>query len=1051
MAEDLITRYQLDISDLRLQVKQLEDQFKKLTDAEKKSAKEGEEAFKKTGDAAEETTKQSSALEKKLGDLGKTILAAFAVERIISFGAESVKAFAEAEAGALKLKSAVQVNGGLNEEFTKLLDQSAKLQATTIFSDDAIQSFQTAALQFGLTADEVERLTPIVADFASATGQDLNSALSVIIAGTNGAVRGLRQYGVSLDEGQTKQENYIQIVDQLSAKFKGQAELIGNTTGGSLQKLANAWDDLKETVGGALAPLVVGISDLTKGFVQLVNSGEKESQTLQKQRDEFNNTAMAAMSLTIGTKERTTAIQALQAQYPNLLGNLNAEKVSNEDLRKALNQVNEQYVLKIAIKKGEEEITPILDSQAEALNKVVEAEKVLRNELRLRLEQSEDSREGIKQSNLDNIAFLKEIPVAAAADELLKNRIQLAGVSSASLVELSKKQQEYKDAQLEYTAATIEADKAQSEFNDKVKSLKNTFGIVDEAITGSAQSTVNYKTLTLKALEELAAKNDSLAQAEIDRREELNKKALEKQKEAFKELEKIANESNKKQLEDTAKNEVEKLKVQKDAALKQAALLFEQAGGEKNKNAVKVFNQAVLAIETDYAQLIKNAKLKATSEYYAEQLKLSEQNSAEDLQNTLTIIDTNAAQQINVLKEKFLEKADFSKKAEEKLQDEITKIQLDAERKRAEESFKFKEQQIENERILAIRNAIQETQQRTGLVGLELLTNKQFQQSIVNANADANNKKAQNDKQYANTKEQLNQKTTDSNIAASKQEVELAEATREEKIQAAQQATGELLALLNTLTQNQITAKEQELTRLQEGYDAEDAELQRRYELRLIGAAEFEIQQDRIKQERLKSEKKLNDEIIKLKKQQDIANRAQAVFDIIINTAVAVTNALKTSAFLAVAIGIAGAAQLTAVLATPLPKYAKGTKYLQRGNNPAGVDTIPILANEGERIIPTDKNKKYWSIYEAIDGNKFDEFISRKYVAPALQRQLNDYKKSESLSFAENISNSLIFNHDLLASKIGSEIEWRNRNGIKVKGMQDLIDALTTTTDLRKR
>jgi hypothetical protein len=214
MAEDLIARYQLDISDLKLQVAELQKQYAKLSDAEKKAGKDGEDAAKKTAQETEKATESTSELTKKINDLGKTIIAAFAVERIIAFGEESVKAFAEAEQNALKLKNAVGTNGGLTDDFNRLLKQSGDLQGITIFSDDQIQSLQIAALQFGLSADEVEKLTPKIIDFASATGQDLNSAFGLIVAGANGATRGLRQYGISIDEGQTKQQNYIQIVDQ---------------------------------------------------------------------------------------------------------------------------------------------------------------------------------------------------------------------------------------------------------------------------------------------------------------------------------------------------------------------------------------------------------------------------------------------------------------------------------------------------------------------------------------------------------------------------------------------------------------------------------------------------------------------------------------------------------------------------------------------------------------------------------------------------------------------------------------------------------------------
>lgn len=51
------------------------------------------------------------------------------------------------------------------------------------------------------------------------------------------------------------------------------------------------------------------------------------------------------------------------------------------------------------------------------------------------------------------------------------------------------------------------------------------------------------------------------------------------------------------------------------------------------------------------------------------------------------------------------------------------------------------------------------------------------------------------------------------------------------------------------------------------------------------------------------------------------------------------------------------------------PKLAKGDPYVKRGNNPAGVDTIPAWLNEGEAVIPADKNKAYHQTVRAIyDG-----------------------------------------------------------------------------------
>ncbi len=70
-----------------------------------------------------------------------------------------------------------------------------------------------------------------------------------------------------------------------------------------------------------------------------------------------------------------------------------------------------------------------------------------------------------------------------------------------------------------------------------------------------------------------------------------------------------------------------------------------------------------------------------------------------------------------------------------------------------------------------------------------------------------------------------------------------------------------------------------------------------------------------------------------------------------------------------------------------MESYNKGTPYLERGGNPRGIDTIPIMANEGEAIIPTDKNAKYPGMARAWINGNLDDYIFRNYVIPQLEEQ----------------------------------------------------------------
>jgi hypothetical protein len=113
-----------------------------------------------------------------------------------------------------------------------------------------------------------------------------------------------------------------------------------------------------------------------------------------------------------------------------------------------------------------------------------------------------------------------------------------------------------------------------------------------------------------------------------------------------------------------------------------------------------------------------------------------------------------------------------------------------------------------------------------------------------------------------------------------------------------------------------------------------------------------------------------------------IAGTAVTPIDLIAN--IAIITASLTSIF-------AGLAQAVGQSQTPevpeFESYNTGTPYLERGGNPRGIDTIPIMANEGEAIIPTAENAKHPGLARAwIDGN-LEDYIFRNYVIPQLEEQ----------------------------------------------------------------
>jgi hypothetical protein len=98
-------------------------------------------------------------------------------------------------------------------------------------------------------------------------------------------------------------------------------------------------------------------------------------------------------------------------------------------------------------------------------------------------------------------------------------------------------------------------------------------------------------------------------------------------------------------------------------------------------------------------------------------------------------------------------------------------------------------------------------------------------------------------------------------------------------------------------------------------------------------------------------------------------------------------------------------AQTTQLLSAEVPKpgFYDGTPYLQRGGNPKGKDTIPVMAHEGEAIIPTRNNLQYPGLAKSwIDGN-LDGYINNNFVRPALIEQ----QRQAEEDFADRLASSM--------------------------------------------
>jgi len=431
MAEEVIQVFKADISDYDAKFASIENKVAGVGNAATATGEKTKQAFKGVGEEADKTAQKTSALGQQFENLGKQLIAAFAVERVIAFGKSAFLAFAQAEQNAKKLQVAVGVNGGLQKDFEKLINQSKELQDVTIFSDDSIQNAQTLALQAQLTSDQVEKLIPIIADFASATGQDLNTALESVLRGLEGQGRGLKLYGINVDSAADKATNLEAIEKQLNDRFAGQAEIIGNTQLGQLKRLGNAYDEIKESIGGALSVTGTFIAEAVlasaapEKFLELqAQKGiQKANETAKKLADiragvfsgiyrdkelsELEKNLQAASDLQIRfTQEGNKKAAALQLES---IRAINAEITKREiELTQNVSTINDELLKRLA-GKGFKEAKDELDKRAAAAKKAADENiKTAEKEAADILKAKEEAAAFIEKVDADNFKLAED-------------------------------------------------------------------------------------------------------------------------------------------------------------------------------------------------------------------------------------------------------------------------------------------------------------------------------------------------------------------------------------------------------------------------------------------------------------------------------------------------------------------------------------------------------------------------------------------------------------------------------------------------------------------
>lgn len=182
-----------------------------------------------------------------------------------------VNAAIESEKSQARMQTQLKASGISYKAHAKEIDAVIqKVSKLSGLDDEDLQDSFTNIVRVTGDVNESLKLTGLAADFARAKHMDVAKAGELVakVAGGNTGI--LKRYGVQVDKNATSQE----ALAALQKKFAGQAEAYGKTTAGAQDRFNVAIENLQETLGQKLLPVLAAVANAAANFVNGLQTGE---------------------------------------------------------------------------------------------------------------------------------------------------------------------------------------------------------------------------------------------------------------------------------------------------------------------------------------------------------------------------------------------------------------------------------------------------------------------------------------------------------------------------------------------------------------------------------------------------------------------------------------------------------------------------------------------------------------------------------------------------------------------------------------------------------
>ncbi|SFD00923.1 phage tail tape measure protein, TP901 family, core region, partial [Flexibacter flexilis DSM 6793] len=346
---------------------------------------------------AEEITKQVGALRNIFADIKSDNVS----EDMLHIGNALNQLGAEGAAtGPVMSDMASRIGGvGITLGLTsgQVLGLAATMQELNITSERGstavtkiLQKMASAPQEFAVVAGMAAK------DFKQLVDNDIYGALVKVVEGSNKTGTSATALAAILKELDVDGAGASEVFAKLGSNTELLAKKVNSATSAlkGTDSIMNEFNIKNENmaakmekIGKAISKAFTfsSVSSAMEGLVnwvyKLVPAAEKQSEALEKERVNVRAVGLEILSLNVGNERRTKLINELKESYPDHLKNINAETSSNQELKKALDNVNHSLVQQIVIKKAGEELEAQLLIEADKKLELGRAREELRKKM----------------------------------------------------------------------------------------------------------------------------------------------------------------------------------------------------------------------------------------------------------------------------------------------------------------------------------------------------------------------------------------------------------------------------------------------------------------------------------------------------------------------------------------------------------------------------------------------------------------------------------------------------------------------------------------------